>query len=173
MKHTPLGGMLGTALLAALTTTPAPAQTAVSEQEARAIAVDAYLYFYPLVTMDITRKQSTNIEPGKEFGRGPMNMFTNVPEYPPADFKGVVRSNFDKGDTPPVRAFWSVTLYDRLADHGHAGGQLPRHASGLAARPARQVRRGIQAAEEHPAHRGADADRLDHRTNQDRRAAGL
>ena len=45
--------------------------------------------------MDITRKQSTNIEPGKEFGKGPMNVFVNVPEYPPADFKGVVRSNFD------------------------------------------------------------------------------
>ena len=45
--------------------------------------------------MDITRKQFTNIEPGKEIGKGPMNMFVNVPEYPPADFKGVVRSNFD------------------------------------------------------------------------------
>jgi len=57
--------------------------------------VDAYIYFYPLILMDITRKQSTNIEPGKEFGKGPMNMFVNVPQYPPADFKGVVRSNFD------------------------------------------------------------------------------
>ncbi len=27
----------------------------ISEQEARAIGVDAYIYFYPLVTMDITR----------------------------------------------------------------------------------------------------------------------
>jgi len=45
--------------------------------------------------MDISRKQFTNIEPGKEFGKGPMNMFVSVPEYPPASFKGVVRSNFD------------------------------------------------------------------------------
>ena len=74
---------------------PAQAQSPLTEQEAHAIGVDAYLYFYPLVTMDITRKQSTNIEPGKEFGKGPMNMFVNVPEYPPADFKVVVRSNFD------------------------------------------------------------------------------
>ncbi|MNO86322.1 hypothetical protein D3C76_777180 [compost metagenome] len=57
--------------------------------------MDAYVYFYPLLTMDITRKQFTNIEPGKEFGKGPMNMFVSVPEYPPANFKGVVRSNFD------------------------------------------------------------------------------
>ena len=68
---------------------------ALTEDEAREIAVDAYVYFYPLVTMDLTRKQFTNIEPGKEIGKGPMNMFVNVPEYPPADFKGVVRSNFD------------------------------------------------------------------------------
>jgi hypothetical protein len=68
---------------------------AVTEQEAQAIGVEAYLYLYPLMTMDISRKQFTNIEPGKEFGKGPMNMFVNVPAYPPADFKGVVRSNFD------------------------------------------------------------------------------
>jgi hypothetical protein len=73
----------------------AQAQSAVTEQQAQSIAVDAYIYFYPLILMDITRKQSTNIEPGKEFGKGPMNMFVNVPQYPPADFKGVVRSNFD------------------------------------------------------------------------------
>ena len=67
----------------------------MTEQRAHAIGVDAYLYFYPLITMDVTRRQFTNVEPGKEFGKGPMNMFTNVPEYPPADFKGVVRPNFD------------------------------------------------------------------------------
>src|ERR1700754_3299788 len=75
---------------------PALAQTApMTEQEAHAIATDAYVYFYPLITMEVTRKQFTNMEPGKELGKGPMNMFNNVPEYPPANFKGVVRSNFD------------------------------------------------------------------------------
>jgi hypothetical protein len=73
----------------------ARAADSVSEREAHDIGVDAYLYFYPLVTMDITRKQSTNIEPGKEFGKGPMNMFVSVPAYPPADLKVVVRVNFD------------------------------------------------------------------------------
>ena len=74
---------------------PANAQTALTEQEAHAIGVDAYLYFYPIITMDITRKQSTNVEAGKEFGKGPMNIFVSVPTYPPADFRGVVRPNFD------------------------------------------------------------------------------
>ncbi len=73
-------------------TAPAPAMT---EQEAHDIAVDAYVYFYALVSMDVTRKQFTNIEAGKEFGKGPPNTFVSVPEYPPANFKGVVRSNFD------------------------------------------------------------------------------
>ena len=73
----------------------AQAQSAITEQEAHDIGVNAYLYFYSLLSMDITRKQSTNIEPGKEFGKGPMNMFVNIPEYPPADYKGVVRPNFD------------------------------------------------------------------------------
>jgi len=88
-----LGLLLGSAL-----TIPAMAQSAstpITEAEAHAIAVDAYIYFYPLLSMDISRKTFTNVEPGKEFGKGPTNMFTNVPEYPPADFKGVVRSNFD------------------------------------------------------------------------------
>jgi hypothetical protein len=73
----------------------AQAQSALTEQEAQAIALDAYIYLYPLMSMEISRKTFTNVEPGKEFGKGPMNTFTNVPQYPPADFKGVVRSNFD------------------------------------------------------------------------------
>ena len=35
----------------------------VTEEEAHAIGVDAYLYFYPLMTMEITRQQLTNQEP--------------------------------------------------------------------------------------------------------------
>lgn len=69
--------------------------TPLSEKDVNDIAVAAYLYFYPLISIDVTRKQYTNVEPGKEFGKGPMNTITNVPAYPPADFKGVVRSNFD------------------------------------------------------------------------------
>jgi hypothetical protein len=66
----------------------------ITEQQAHAIGVDVYLYFYPLVTMDLTRKQLTNVEPGKGFG-GPMNTFVNVPAYPTAKDRAVVRPNFD------------------------------------------------------------------------------
>ncbi len=68
---------------------------AISQQETHDIGVDAYLYFYPLVTMEITRRLATNVAPGKEFGKGPMNAFFSFPAYPPADFKDVARPNFD------------------------------------------------------------------------------
>ena len=92
-KYRSVGAALAVAALQLL---PVPAcAESIHADEARVIAQEAYIYFYPLVLMDITRKQATNIEPGKLFGRGPMNSFTNVPAYPPADFRDVVRPNFD------------------------------------------------------------------------------
>jgi hypothetical protein len=67
----------------------------VTGQDAYEIGVEAYVYLYPLVLMDATRRQAVNIEAGKVIGRGPMNAFTNVPIFPPADFRDVVRPNFD------------------------------------------------------------------------------
>ena len=66
-----------------------------STQEAYEIGVEAYVYFYPLVLMDLTRRQLTNVEAGKMVGRGPMNTFTHVRAYPTAEFREVVRPNFD------------------------------------------------------------------------------
>jgi len=71
------------------------AEDALTKEEAAAIGVDAYLYLYPLVTMNLTREQATNVEAGKTMGRGPANMFTNVPQFPTAEFRDVVRPNFD------------------------------------------------------------------------------
>jgi hypothetical protein len=71
------------------------ASATLSEQEAKEIGINAYLYFYPLVTMDATRKQMTNTEAGKKPGYGPMNEFSHVREYPTAEMKVVVRPNFD------------------------------------------------------------------------------
>ena len=66
-----------------------------TEPEAYAIGIDAYTYLYPLVLMDVTRRQAINIEPDKMIGRGPMNMFIRARTFPPADFRDVVRPNFD------------------------------------------------------------------------------
>jgi hypothetical protein len=67
----------------------------VTPSEAHAIGVDAYVYFYPLVTLDVTRQQLTNVEAGKSDFGGPMNRFTNVKAFPTADMRAVVRPNFD------------------------------------------------------------------------------
>jgi hypothetical protein len=67
----------------------------ITEAEAHAIGVDAFLYFYPLISTDITRLTSTNIEAGKEPLKGPMNRFVSATGYPPGDLKLVVRINFD------------------------------------------------------------------------------
>jgi hypothetical protein len=88
VRHVIVSAALASLPVGALASEP------ISEQEAHATGVDAYVYFYPLVTMDVTRKQLTNTEPGKGIG-GPMNTFVNIPTFPPADMKAVVRPNFD------------------------------------------------------------------------------
>jgi hypothetical protein len=95
MTRTAMVGLFGASLLSAIVPSVACAQTAITEQEARAIGVDAYLYFYPLISMDITRRVAINVEPGKMHGLGPANMFSNFTAFPTADFKTVVRPNFD------------------------------------------------------------------------------
>lgn len=92
------GRLAPLALAAALVTLSVGAGFAaepITEEQAHAIGMDAYVYFYPLITMDVTRKQLTNTngEPGK-IG-GPPNRFNNIAEFPPADMKTVVRPNFD------------------------------------------------------------------------------
>jgi hypothetical protein len=82
-------------LITPILSVAAQAQSAIAEQDAQAAAVDAYVYLYPLVTMDVTRRQLINHAPAPGVFGGPMNTFVNVEAFPPADFKVVVRSNFD------------------------------------------------------------------------------
>jgi hypothetical protein len=98
-------------------------------EEARAIALEAYIYFYPLVTMDLTRGQLTNVGPGKELGKGPLNIGMSAGSIPKTRGVGQAyfsahRDNnghaFDGGKTyrlhvppnAPAKQFRSVTLYD-------------------------------------------------------------
>jgi hypothetical protein len=86
--------ILGLLLYPALSSA-AQAQSAITEEDAHAIGVNAYLYFYPLISFDVTRLYSTNIEPDKEPLKAPMNTFASAAAYPSADNKFVVRVNFD------------------------------------------------------------------------------
>ena len=65
------------------------------DRQVRQIALEAYMYLYPLVMMDVTRRQMTNSEPGQQVGFGPMNAFTHMRAFPPPEFKAVPWANFD------------------------------------------------------------------------------
>lgn len=66
-----------------------------SDDELNELAEEAYLYFYPLVLMDVTRRVTTRMAAGKRPGFGPSNQFTHLRAFPPGDFQEVVRPNFD------------------------------------------------------------------------------
>jgi len=61
----------------------------------RALAAEAYVYLYPLVTMEATRRQMTNADAATRPGMGPPGRFHHVRQFPDADFRTVVRPNFD------------------------------------------------------------------------------
>lgn len=61
----------------------------------KTLAAEAYTYLYPLMLMEVTRRQSINTPPGRVFGRGPENTFVHTRTFPTADFRDVVRPNFD------------------------------------------------------------------------------
>ncbi|WP_232248685.1 DUF1254 domain-containing protein [Streptacidiphilus rugosus] len=61
----------------------------------RTLGREAYVYLYPLVTMDVTRRQSIAVPAGVKPGYGPPNRFHHLRAFPAADFRAVVRPNFD------------------------------------------------------------------------------
>jgi hypothetical protein len=67
----------------------------VLSHDLRTLSCEACIFFYPLVLMDVTRRQTINSVAGTTLGAGPPNAFHHVREYPPAEFRSVVRPNFD------------------------------------------------------------------------------
>ncbi|EPS0558352.1 DUF1254 domain-containing protein [Enterobacter roggenkampii] len=66
----------------------------LSAEDAYSIALDAYAYLYPLITMDVTRINQTSSE-SKGGAKGPANQFHHLRAYPDPSFTDVVRPNFD------------------------------------------------------------------------------
>ena len=89
-----LAAILSGLIFMVSTAVPSAAQS-ISAEEAQVIAAEAYVYFYPLVTMDLTRKQLINSDPKTAGIGGPPNTFYNIQAYPTADMRAVVRPNFD------------------------------------------------------------------------------
>jgi hypothetical protein len=70
------------------------AEAEARELEARQIAIEAYEYAYPLVTMEITRRVMTNIEK-PEGSKAPMGQFAKLRTYPAVDDHSVTAPNAD------------------------------------------------------------------------------
>ena len=68
---------------------------AISTDEAQAIAREAYIYLYPLISMDITRKQMITTDPKVNPMGGAANAFAHIRAFPSAEMRAVVRPNFD------------------------------------------------------------------------------
>jgi hypothetical protein len=81
-------------VMALLTITPPSHAQVVTPDEAKAIAMDAYIYGYSLVTMEMTRRVSTNVTK-PEGTKGPMGQLVRLREYPTAAFKDVTAPNAD------------------------------------------------------------------------------
>ena len=79
---------------ALLAQAPAAPSAADKEKAGLAAGVEAVVYGYPLVIMDVTKAKTTNFVSPVAFG-GPPNQFANVRAFPDASFKDVVRANVD------------------------------------------------------------------------------
>ena len=65
-----------------------------SRQRTLDAGVEAYVYGYPLVTMEMTRRVMTNVA-APDGRRAPMGQFANLREYPSAAFRDVTAPNAD------------------------------------------------------------------------------
>ncbi|MGH7244166.1 MAG: DUF1254 domain-containing protein [Phycisphaerales bacterium] len=88
--------LTGAAALAAWTcsATFAAAPAALTEKEALELGTEAYVFGYPLVTMEMTRRVMTNVA-SAEGTRAPMGHLVRLREYPTAAFRDVTAPNAD------------------------------------------------------------------------------
>ena len=94
---------------------PAQPSGPLTEKEALETGIEAYIYGYPLVTMEMTRRVMTNVEK-LEGTRAPMGNLIRARSYPDAKYRDVTAPNadtlyttawMDVGKEP-----WVVTLPD-------------------------------------------------------------
>ena len=72
----------------------AAAEDLVKQHEAKESGIDAYIYAYPLVTMELTRRSQTNVV-AAEGSKAPMGAFARLRGYPAVDDHAVTAPNAD------------------------------------------------------------------------------
>jgi hypothetical protein len=63
--------------------------------EIKEIAFDYYVYAFPLILMEMTRRLGTNVATTSRLPKAPMNQFAHLATFPNANFTDVVRPNAD------------------------------------------------------------------------------
>lgn len=97
-------GLLSSGLVAPLRAQHSDFSSLPERADALGTAINAYVYGYPLVTMEFTRRVLTNV--AKPDGRkAPMGQFIRMREYPNASFRDVTAPN---ADTLYTTAFFDV-----------------------------------------------------------------
>jgi hypothetical protein len=85
-------------------------------EEAAQIGVEAYVYGYPLVTMEMTRRHMTNVDKPIEGIGAPMGQLVRMRKYPTAEFKQVTAPNADtlyvSGWIDVAKEPWVLSLPD-------------------------------------------------------------
>jgi hypothetical protein len=90
------GLLAGLALAATLFAGASPARANLTEQQTfDAIALETYYYLYPLVVMDYTRRQLSNVPLGTGGLGAPTNTFGATRGFPTPAMHSVPRPNFD------------------------------------------------------------------------------
>lgn len=84
--------LIAAVLALAAESAPPAAAAALAPAELRRIAAEAYIYLYPLVTMDVTRR--VQLDP-RQAEPKTINRLNHSRAYPDASFRTVVRPNFD------------------------------------------------------------------------------
>ena len=94
---------------------PAP-----STDETLLVAQEAYIYLYPLLLMDVTRKQMLNADPKVSIAGGPANRFTHFRTFPPLDLRLALRPSYD---TLYSSAWLDLTAGPMIVSTGDTGGR--------------------------------------------------
>lgn len=86
--------VIGISLLLPQFSMAATVDPALTPDEVERIAKEAFIYGYPLVLMEVTRRDTSNVKTPQSF-KAPVNQFAHLREFPNADFSAVVRPNLD------------------------------------------------------------------------------